>query len=57
MLKSLMAVIAAAVGAGIIVALIPPPGEAVAARTPRPMLSLARVRKAQLEAMNGRYEN
>jgi len=35
MFKNLMAVIGAAVGAGMIVALIPPPGEAVAARTPQ----------------------
>jgi hypothetical protein len=35
MFKSLMAVIGAAVGAGMIVALIPPPGEAIAARTPQ----------------------
>ena len=35
MFKSLMAVIAAAVGAGMIVALIPPPGAAIAAHTPQ----------------------
>jgi hypothetical protein len=35
MFKNLMAVIAAAVGAGMIVTLIPPPGEAIAARTPQ----------------------
>jgi len=35
MFKSLMTVIGAAVGAGMIVALIPPPGEAIAARTPQ----------------------